>query len=75
MFFCLQEGTANRMFGSGSPDMQILLDEVMCKGSETSITECKSGGWGKHNCYHHEDVGAICHNTTGILFDILQLIY
>ncbi|XP_053406028.1 deleted in malignant brain tumors 1 protein-like isoform X2 [Mercenaria mercenaria] len=58
------EGTANRVFLSGATDMPIFLDELDCNGSETSITQCRSRGWGRHNCYHHEDVGAICHNTT-----------
>ncbi|XP_053380092.1 scavenger receptor cysteine-rich type 1 protein M130-like [Mercenaria mercenaria] len=60
------EGTANRVFLSGATDMPIFLDELDCNGSETSITQCRSSGWGRHNCYHHEDVGAICHNTTAI---------
>ena len=73
-YFVLQEGTANRKFGSGSTDMPIFLDELVCNGSESSITQCRSSGWGRHNCYHHEDVGAICHNTTGI-YSTVKFIY
>lgn len=53
-------------FGSASKTMPIHLDDLACmNGTETSITKCRSNAWGVHNCYHHEDVGAICYNQTG----------
>ncbi|XP_062572436.1 deleted in malignant brain tumors 1 protein-like [Saccostrea cucullata] len=49
-------------FGAGTG--KIWLDNVNCTGGEGSITQCRSNGWGAHNCGHNEDVGIICSPTT-----------
>ena len=35
----------------------IHLDDLRCWGTEDSIEDCASRGWGRHNCGHSEDVG------------------
>ncbi|NXS80165.1 MARCO protein, partial [Erpornis zantholeuca] len=39
---------------------KIWLDDVSCKGSEITITDCSKRDWGAHNCNHNEDIGVEC---------------
>ncbi|XP_033097895.1 deleted in malignant brain tumors 1 protein-like [Anneissia japonica] len=48
-------------FGQGSGD--ILLDNVGCSGSESSLASCANNGIGVHNCAHSEDAGVRCTGT------------
>ena len=45
----------------GEMGLPILLDDMACNGSETSLTEC--AGVRIHDCDHSEDAGVICEGT------------
>ncbi|XP_025100074.1 deleted in malignant brain tumors 1 protein-like [Pomacea canaliculata] len=45
---------------------RILLDDVNCRGTETSLDQCAHRGFYVHNCAHSEDIGIVC-NISGKL--------
>uniref|UniRef100_A0A3Q1EN57 HHIP like 1 n=1 Tax=Acanthochromis polyacanthus TaxID=80966 RepID=A0A3Q1EN57_9TELE len=52
----------NSEFGEGK-DLRILLDDVQCEGTESSLLDCKHAGVAIHNCAHYEDAGVVCGNS------------
>ena len=45
-------------FGRGH--RHIWLDDVQCRGNESSLDQCHHNGVGNHNCGHSEDAGVAC---------------
>ncbi|XP_068834353.1 lysyl oxidase homolog 3 isoform X2 [Capricornis sumatraensis] len=50
--------THSAKYGPGTG--RIWLDNLSCRGTERSVTECASRGWGNSDCTHDEDAGVIC---------------
>uniref|UniRef100_A0A8C9DRS8 Lysyl oxidase homolog n=1 Tax=Prolemur simus TaxID=1328070 RepID=A0A8C9DRS8_PROSS len=50
--------THSAKYGPGTG--RIWLDNLSCTGTEQSVTECASRGWGNSDCTHDEDAGVIC---------------
>ena len=49
---------SNAYFGRGSGG--IFLDNVRCRGTESSLLNCANNGIGVHNCDHSADAGVTC---------------
>ena len=49
---------SNAFFGAGTGS--IVLDNVACLGTETTLLSCSHNGVNIHNCVHAEDAGVTC---------------
>ncbi|XP_060759739.1 scavenger receptor cysteine-rich domain-containing group B protein-like [Neoarius graeffei] len=52
-------------FGQGSGP--IWMEYVDCNGSEMTLKNCRSRGWGEHNCDHSLDAGVTCSDSLRLL--------
>ena len=49
---------ANAKYGQGAG--VVMLDHVMCTGTEDKLTDCSNDGIGVASCAHKDDVGVRC---------------
>uniref|UniRef100_A0A673NPL7 Soluble scavenger receptor cysteine-rich domain-containing protein SSC5D n=1 Tax=Sinocyclocheilus rhinocerous TaxID=307959 RepID=A0A673NPL7_9TELE len=59
------EAKSAAYFGQGSGP--IWMDDVNCTGTESSLMNCRTRGWGTHYCQHSHDSGVICNLTVRLV--------
>jgi hypothetical protein len=52
--------SSRALYGPGPASEPIWLDDVVCSGTETTLTACQHQPIGTHNCIHDEDAGVEC---------------
>ena len=60
-------------FGPGDDDVPIFLDNLLCRGSESSLLNCNAQAIGVHNCVHLEDAGVVCQGEKGLCHLLIKL--
>jgi len=60
----------DQRFGESTGD--ILLDDVDCEGSESSLADCEHAEWGDHDCAQWEYVSIVCVDNVNITGNKLE---
>ena len=60
---CAVSRVANNAFGTAPSSVSILLDDVVCTGSEETLLRCSHLPVGQDNCGHHKDISIRCKHT------------
>ncbi|XP_024937982.1 uncharacterized protein LOC107265302 isoform X12 [Cephus cinctus] len=47
-------------YGNLIPPTRFFVDQLKCRGNETSLRQCDFDGWGVHDCLPEEAVGVVC---------------
>ena len=63
----------NAFYGEGTGD--ILLDGVMCAGTEHNLAACGHKGWGVHNCHHKDDAGVMCEPGNSVCLSVCVSVF
>ncbi|XP_058789027.1 uncharacterized protein LOC131662991 [Phymastichus coffea] len=56
-------------YGNMDPPESFMVDQLKCRGNESTIRECDFDGWGNHNCEPEEAVGVVCKTNTDVCQD------
>ena len=47
-------------FGRAADNVPILMNNLLCRGTEAALDHCDFDGWQRNTCTHSEDAGVIC---------------
>ncbi len=62
------EAKSEAYFGQGSGP--VWMDDVNCAGTESSLMNCRTNGWGTHNCGRHEEAGVIWNSESKTVIEL-----